>query len=829
MSSQFQCKTDMRRPAVRDSALNGIDFLEVLDHGAPGDALRQRLLLVHLYKPAAGLSALNVLVTGGVRPDRSVNPVRVLWAAMADAIPDEIVSRGWITDAQRQDLEDRPDAGGALVVHTSSTGDYSDYRLRLVASQVSEEPPAGFDPPSSEVDFTFKVECRSDFDCAPERVCPPESPDEPLINYMAKDYAAFRRLMLDRISTLAPGWSERHPADIGVTLVEILAYAADHLSYYQDAVATEAYLGTARRRVSMRRHARLLGYRMHEGCNARAWVHLPVAADFTLPAGALLMTRFQPSRGTVDVEAAKAGRALGALTFTTMHDADLRSARNEIAMYTWGEEECCLPRGATRATLRNRNGTLADLAPGDVLLFEEARGAGTGRLEDADPAHRHTVRLTQVAFRDDPLFPEDEENPGVERLHVVDVTWHEADAMPFALCLSTVVGSRRVAGISVARGNLVLADEGLPVAEPLPPAPVDGGPYAPTLAETGVTHAVPFEAGAARKQPAAAALEQDPRAALPSVTLVDGVETWTARSDLLASGRFDRHFVVEVDDEGRAALRFGDGVLGQVPLPGAARTARYRTGAGRAGNVGAEAIAHAVSGDGRIGAIRNPLPARGGADPEPVEQVRLYAPRAFRTQERAVTEADYGAMAQRHPDVQRAVATRRWTGSWHTFFVTVDRKGGRAVDGRFREEMRAFLEPFRLAGHDVEVEAPLFVPLDVALDVCAAPGHFPADVKRALLDALGGRDLPDGRRGFFHPDNFTFGQTVYLSQLVAAAMRAPGVAWVDVTRFQRWGRTARGERQAGRLTLGRLEIAQMANDPSLPENGRLEIEMKGIT
>ena len=41
--------------------------------------------------------------------------------------------------------------------------------------------------------------------------------------------------------------------DRGFTLVELLAYAGDQLSYYQDAVATEAYLGTARRRVSARR------------------------------------------------------------------------------------------------------------------------------------------------------------------------------------------------------------------------------------------------------------------------------------------------------------------------------------------------------------------------------------------------------------------------------------------------------------------------------------------------------------------------------------------------------------------------------------------------
>ncbi len=57
-------------------------------------------------------------------------------------------------------------------------------------------------------------------------------------------------LMLDRLAEMLPDWNERNPADLGIALVELMAYAADHLSYYQDAVATEAYLGTARKRVS---------------------------------------------------------------------------------------------------------------------------------------------------------------------------------------------------------------------------------------------------------------------------------------------------------------------------------------------------------------------------------------------------------------------------------------------------------------------------------------------------------------------------------------------------------------------------------------------------
>lgn len=69
-----------------------------------------------------------------------------------------------------------------------------------------------------------------------------------------------------------------------------------------------------------------------------------------------------------------------------------------------------------------------------------------------------------------------------------------------------------------------------------------------------------------------------------------------------------------------------------------------------------------------------------------------------------MTEADYGVVALRHLGVQRAVATRRFTGSWYTMFVAVDRMGGLAVDDAFKADFAAFLERFRLAGYDLEIQ-----------------------------------------------------------------------------------------------------------------------------
>lgn len=262
--------------------------------------------------------------------------------------------------------------------------------------------------------------------------------------------------------------------------------------------------------------------------------------------------------------------------------------------------------------------------------------------------------------------------------------------------------------------------------------------------------------------------------------------------------------------------------------------ARYRIGNGPAGNVGPRAIRHLVTTVPGIGGVWNPLPATGGVEPESLEEVRQYAPQAFRTQERAVTPEDYARMTERHPDVTKAVATRLWTGSWHVMAIAVDRKGGHPVDGPFRSELEEFLHRFILAGHEIRIDPPRFVPLDVACTVCVEEGFYRGDLRRTLLRIFGSRTLRGGQRGYFHPDAFTFGQSVHLSDLVARAMTVPGVKWIDFEdgppregRFRRWGEQSRGELERGRIEMGPFEIARLENDPNAPEQGRLEFHILG--
>jgi hypothetical protein len=847
----FRCCDERRLEVLRRSgSKNAIEFLEVLDHGAPPGVPRQQTLFVRLLRAGFALAPVNLKITGGER----IPTVGVVWASAANALPPE--AEPGLVDGL--DALDR-----TLVVRTDTSGDFSRYTFAIVSGAGSDNAPADFDPLLASIAFSFKVECPTDFDCAAPQPCPALPLPAPHIDYLAKDYQGFRRLMLDRLTLLVPGWTERSAGDLGVALVELLAFAADTLSYRQDVIANEAYLNTARQRISVRRHVRLVDYHLHEGCNARAFVHVKVsqgASDQTMPRHTRLLTRVPKLPPAIEPGSDDERRALeaGALVFETAHPVVLRPSHNRFEFYTWGDDGCCLPRGATAATLK---GHAESLSAGDFLLLQEILSPTKFNEEDANLAHRHVVRLTAVMLDVDPSGQLFNEPPIDGPVPITRITWDPADALPFPLCVS--VTTRPDLQIAIAAGNMVLADHGGTVRDvALAPLPEERPPYAAAIANVGshcrptqyqrlplryrpilehapLTHGFDLGALLSVGSPgdegwwSASALRQlDVEQAEPRIALVSDLhgqlDDWTPQRDLLGSDGSARDFTLEVQDDGRARLRFGDGRYGRRPEKDTVFSATYRVGNGTAGNVGARAIAHVVMTPVlAIDEISNPTPAFGGTDAEDVEAARRDAPYAFRTQQRAVTAADYAAAAEQRTDVQRAAATFRWTGSWHTVFVSADRVGGEAIDARFESRVRRHLEPVRMAGYDLEVDAPRFVPLDVALHVCVKRGYFRSDVLKAVHDVLSSTFTADGRRGAFHPDNFTFGQPVYLSRVIADVQAIEGVESVRVDRFQRLVNPSPDTLDNGVISVGRLEIAQLANNPNFRDRGRLAVTAGG--
>ena len=378
----------------------------------------------------------------------------------------------------------------------------------------------------------------------------------------------------------------------------------------------------------------------------------------------------------------------------------------------------------------------------------------------------------------------------------------------------------------------------------------------------------------------AAAISQDPRAALPRIQLADvplpganepAAAVWLPVLDLLESDPGSRDVVVEVDDNGIGHLRF----TAAAPLPpSGAFTARYRVGNGTDGNVPAESInavvwlgpgsapaAGAAAGQaaggkgGRVqrarGArqdsaiqsisllspivgVRNPLAAAGGAAAETTAAAKLAAPGAYLIdQPRALSAADYAALAEMVPGVARAAAQLSWTGARLAADVAVQPSAGEDPPRELLDDVHAALWPTRRIGHDLWVGAPWYRPLVIGAEVTITADAIRADVAADLRQRLGSGWLADGSPALFNPERLGFGAPVYASAIISAVQAAAGVVSVVLDRLCFVGDPAADPAAPAsaavpaRLDIGPMEIARLDNDPVAPQHGWATITLAG--
>lgn len=709
----------------------------------------------------------------------------------------------------------------------------------------------------------------------------------PEIDYLAKDYASFRRLMLDHLALRVPGWTERSEADLGIVLVEILAYVADYLSYYQDAVATEAYLGTARRRPSIKRHARLLDYVLHEGCNARVWVQVQVSEPLTLPGATQLMTHVGLLMPAIAPHSLDYDEALQGQTkvFETMHPVRLFPEHNEIRFFAEEGEETSLPPGSTSAILcdpGDEHHPGLRLKPGDVLVFEEVKNATTGSTTGVDPTRRHAVRLTGIA--------RSRRASG----HVLHVTWGEADALPCSLRIAVRQQGDIIAGIAVARGNIVLADHGLTVRHEALPTVLPGQRYRPYLSQVGLTCAVPYQQERALKQPASAVMPQDARAALPVVSLfqqsrsaplkVDahlerGMDALSVSSNLrqqmsaegvvlspetsiravhgvgweLYDRLRKRHWMAVSEGHNLNFTTFYPWTLRRDLLSSGPldtdfavdveedRRAYLRFGFGTQGKQPQAGDRFQVTyrvGGGESGNVRADTITHIVTAETAITGVRNPLAAQGGIEPEAIEEvrdvAPYAFRAQQCCVAEEDYAT-----------IAMQHPQARNAVARLRwlgDQPVACIYVQRKLGQPVDAgfitELRHFVdayrlagqaleihgPYFVGLRVALSVQLQRYATSSVVGDALA-KALSNKTGGFFVPDHFTFGQPIYQSQLIATVMAIPGVKQVEIEQFCRFDSTP--STCVDVVSPGPLEIVRLDNDESAPYNGILHIHLEG--
>ncbi|MCE9672841.1 putative baseplate assembly protein [Myxococcus stipitatus] len=543
-----------------------------------------------------------------------------------------------------------------------------------------------------------------------------------VIDYVTKDYEGFRQAMLNQIPLRLPQWTDRGESDFGVVLIELFAYVADILSYYQDRVANEAYLDTATQRRSVTELLRLIDYQIDPGLAASAYLHFDVTADVTVKDDAIpyrLRTAGRPGESDAVFEVTK----LFALKL--LNNAIPLSAQPALAAGT----------SAVRLDMASHA-----LSEGDVVYLEEKQSLPDG---------------TTKVRRSEPLR--------VARIQPVSADQHEV------LWLPPLSESFSPADTTL-KGNNVLATQGETINdEPLFVS--DGTPGQRfTLSRKPVTHLLsnePFRRRRSRPE-----LE----------VLVDG-QRWDDVESFFGSGPSDRHYVTTIDDADITTVTFGTGTRGAVPPAGSQVQARYRVGLGSGGNVGSDALSVPVTTVPGVKALNNPFAATGGADRESTEEAKISGPGSIIAQERAVTLRDYELLAEGFGGVGKARARVGLRGGYKVVQLYVAPENPQTVpppppSSELREKLQRFLEARmpvnRMAG--VEVLAPRYIPVDITVEVHLKAEASPTRVRDEVSQVL--RDL----LSFAQQD---FGKGVRVGEVYSALYPIQGVSYALLGRLRR--------------------------------------------
>ncbi|MEO1515430.1 MAG: hypothetical protein AAFV95_10465 [Bacteroidota bacterium] len=815
---------DRLKNLLAQNQLTGIDFVYVFSD--------QQTLEVHfLQSPSALASPLDAPGPAGL----ALEDIRIFCSSDEGSMPDiPIVAMNW--------------NGELLRLQTAQPGDFTLYKLRISDARI--------DRYYRDAIFSFKANCPSDLDCAPQVPdCPPDKEVDAPVQYLARDFWSFRKALLDFASLRYPDWSDRLAADAGIMMTELMSALGDEMAYYQDRIAREAHLETASQRRSLRRHARLIDYQLHDGQGSTSWLDITVAQGQTgnLPAGTNVWAENAEGRRSPF----EIGQSLAEQIDRKTYLVDAR--RNSLVPHCWDEDDTCLPVGATELFAR---GHLLAQLPFDDLPPGKAPGKWVLLKTSPDPslpARAHLVRLIHISESRDEILGQD----------ITRLEWEPAQATPFEMDMRWLRVRANVLPVSSGQTHRQLFVVGQDSASiPLPS--LDPSPMQSTIARQG-PDGLPtylFSLPQSDEKPLTFLKDADDRLQaeihLEEVTSNGNCwqsgPVWEHRSSLLASFAHERHFTLDdgiwrviqrlqragkivqhidyASGEGRS-IRFGDNQFGLIPRRGTIFRLWYRLGGSRRSNVAAESLTHIALDPPSactplpppptpappanldfVHSISNPLPAQGGADRETPDRVRQLAPDAYRAiTYRAVRPEDYAEAVERMPQVQRAGAAFRWTGSWLASFTTPDPMSAVRLERDLRRQIVDQLDRFRQAGREAHVLDPVYADLDLTISVCVAPDAYRAQVKEAVLKAL----IPH----YFSPDRFTFGTPLERSTLEEHIQSVPGVRAVKDIRIRRRGWFDWRLMKEWSYRPGMNAILRVANDSLHPERGTLTLKMTG--
>jgi predicted phage baseplate assembly protein len=585
----------------------------------------------------------------------------------------------------------------------------------------------------------------------------------------------------------APGWTDHNVHDPGVTLIEAFAYMTDQLLYRLNRVPDRVYV----------KFLELIGVRLFPPTAARVgltfWLSAALPDTIVVRSGSEVAT---PRSSGSD-----------SISFTTTSDLQIVSAsRSRVASSIVEGEE------------RDHTDALAGSKPAGYYPFAQVPKPDDSMLiglSEAVPSCAVRLRLdceiegVGVDPDDPPLVWEawtdggwvscEVDSDGTGGLNRAgDIVLHVPAGHETSLVLNQLAGWLRC--------RVVEAYEGQPAYSSSPhirrcDAETIGGTVDAVHAETiegellGLSEGVPAQRFETERSPI---VPGDG----PHVLEVGGPDGWQEWSEVVHfadSGPGDDHFVLDAVAgvvELGPAVRERDGSItqhGAVPEKGSMlRLRAYRTGGGAAGNVTRGALTVLKASIPFVSRVENRKSARGGVDPETLDNARVRGPMLLRTGSRAVTAEDYEHLAKEAaPDVARVRCVAAGAGA--------DAGGVRVLvvpavpeDDRLRFEslippealvrtIAEHLERRRVIGARVVVEPPAYQGVTIVAKVLATATAEPNRVQRESLEAL---------YRFFHPvvggasgTGWPFGRQVHQGEVYAVLQRMRGVELVEDVRL----------------------------------------------
>ncbi|MHC4095302.1 MAG: putative baseplate assembly protein [Planctomycetota bacterium] len=274
-------------------------------------------------------------------------------------------------------------------------------------------------------------------------------------------------------------------------------------------------------------------------------------------------------------------------------------------------------------------------------------------------------------------------------------------------------------------------------------------------------------------------LKKSPTTFVPSTTAPTGAQNtlevriggvlWKEAGSLYGQKADDEIYITRVDDEAKMTVRFGDGETGaRLPTGQDNVVAKYRQGLGGEGNVAANSITTLLDRPTGLKSVTNPEKAKGGTDPESLQDARKNAPNTVRTFERAISLRDYEDLARSYTGIAKAKAVKVFKNENEMVQLTIAGEKGQKIDvaSPTYENFLAFLDLHRDINHLVHVKSHdnkyLTVKAIIEVDPTYLTENVISTVKKAVLR-------------FFDFDNLQLGQGIHLSDIYAVIQAVDGV------------------------------------------------------